>query len=208
MVGQKPSLAEQGLKLADAPVEDRRNDAAFERFATMTSLIREGRLNIGLPPVRYRDDTGVEVIFAHQLDSLRGAYWSGDWRLKWSQGLGGFAARGFGPSTVHDMIGGLNIAGAKFEAYISGTCRFMVGGGEKGGQISIEDLKSGYTVRPTLLPEASNQVTQVVVPASVSWRKVRLTVLSGNAILYGIQCQEPQPVVTNWSFDHSKLWSV
>lgn len=207
MVGQKPPLAEQGLKLADAPVEDRRNDNAFNDFVHGTWAIRHGN-DLGIPPVRYRDDVGVEVVFAHQLDSLMGAQWSGDWRLKWSQGLGGFAARGFGPSTVHDMIGSLNIAGAKFETFISGTCRFMVSGGAKGGQIAIEDLKSGYTVRPTLLPEASNQVTQVVCPASVSWRQVRLTVLSGSCILFGVQCQEPQPVVTGWSFDHSRLWSV
>ena len=200
MVGQKPSLAEQGLKLADAPVEDRRNDKAFTVFDVMTAEIRAGRLDLGIPPVRYRDDTGVEFVFAHQLDGLWGVQWSGDWRLKWSPGLGGFAARGFAGSKEH--------ATAMVECYISGTCRFMVSGGEKGGQVSIEDLKSGYTVRPTLLPEASNQVTQVVCPASVSWRQVRLTVLSGSCILFGIQCQEPQPVVASWSFDHSKLWSV
>jgi hypothetical protein len=193
MIGQNPSLAEQGLKLADAPVEDRRNDEAFDRFACMTACIWDG-FDLGLPPVRYRDDAGVEYIFAHQLDSLPYAKWNGDWRLKWSPGLGGFAARGFKDAT--------------FECYISGSCRFMVSGGPKGGQVAIEDLKSGYTVRPTLLPEASNQVTQVVVPASVSWRPVRLTVLSGDAVFYGIQCQEPQPTVTGWSFDHSKLWGV
>lgn len=195
MVGQKPSLAEQGLKLADAPVEDRRNDVAFHRFVGMTDAIRRGDMDVKGPPVRYRDDAGSEYIFAHQLSGLHASEWSGDWRLKWSPGLGGFATRGF-PDAV-------------FETYISGTCRFMIGGGEKGGQVAVEDLKSGYTVRPMLLPEASNQVTQVVVPASVSWRKVRLTVLSGNAILYGIQCQEPQPIISaKADFDHSKLWSV
>ncbi len=194
MIGQKPSLAEQGLTLATAPVEDRRNDAAFEFFKNRTALVRLGGLDLGIPSVRYRDDAGVEYMFAHQLDSLYGAHWNGDWRLKWSPGLGGFAARGFPNAT--------------FETYISGSCRFMVGGGAKGGQIAVEDLKSKYVVRPTLLPEASNQVTQVVVPASVSCRPVRLTVLSGEVVLFGIQCQEPQPVVTDWSFNYSKLWSV
>ena len=194
MIGQKPSLAEQGLKLADAPIEDRRNDDAFDRFATATRLIRDGERDLGIPPVRFRDDSGTECIFAHQLDGLWGSHWQGDWRLKWSPGLGGFAARGF--------------PGASWEARISGTCRFMVCGGEKGGQVQIEDLKSGYVVRPTLLPEASQQVTQVVAPVTVSWRVVRLTVLSGAVIFYGMQCQEPQPAVTGWAFDHSKLWSV
>jgi hypothetical protein len=194
MIGQQPSLADQGLKLADKPVEDRRNDEAFDRFATMTSLIRDDKLNLGIPPVRYRDDTGAEYVFAHQLDSLRGSYWDGDWRLKWSPGLGGFAARGFPNAT--------------FECCLSGSARFMVGGGVKGGQVAIEDLKSKYTVRPTLLPEASNQVTQVVAPASVSWRPVRLTVLSGDAVFFAIACQEPQPTAAGWSFDHSKLWKV
>ena len=194
MIGQKPSLAEQGLTLATAPVEDRRNDDAFLRFMSNTDDIRNGDLDLGLPPVRYRDDSGVQYVFAHQLDGLPYAKWEGDWRLRWSPGLGGFAARGY-----KDAI---------FEAYVSGSCRLMVGGGPKGGQIAVEDLKSKYVVRPTLIPEVSNQVTQVVVPASVSWRPVRLTVLSGEAILFGIQCQEPQPAVTDWSFDHSKLWRV
>jgi len=194
MIGQKPSLADQGLKLADAPVEDRRNDAAFAEFKDATAVLRAGDFDIGGPPVRFRGDDGTEIIFAHQLDSLRGAFWSGDWRLKWSPGLGGFAARGF-PQ-------------AGFECYASGTARFMVMGGEKGGQIQIEDTKSGYVVRPTLLPEASNQVTQVVAPTGVSWRLLRLTVLSGSALLYGMQFQEPQPTVGGWKFDHSKLWSV
>ena len=205
MIGQKPSLADQGLKLADAPVEDRRNDDAFDRFATMTSLIRENHLDIGISPVRFRGDDGTEIIFAHQLDSLRGAFWSGDWRLKWSPGLGGFAARGFSPALVNAKQ---PEPGASFECYASGTARFMVMGGEKGGQIQIEDTKSGYVVRPTLLPEASNQVTQVVAPTGVSWRLLRLTVLSGSALLYGMQFQEPQPTVGGWKFDHSKLWSV
>jgi hypothetical protein len=200
MIGQ--NLAEQGLQLADKPVEDRRNDDTFTNFVNSTSWIRGGARDIGIPPVRYRDDTGVEYVFAHQLDSLDGAQWSGDWRLKWSPGLGGFAARGF-PTYAES-----NRQATSFECYLAGACRFLVGGGTKGGQISIEDLKSKYTVRPTLLPEASNQVTQVVVPAQVAWRPVRLTVLSGDAVLFGIACQEPQPTVTGWSFDHSKLWPV
>ncbi len=194
MIGQQPSLAEQGLKLADAPVEDRRNDEAFNSFVYRTKSVRSGALDLGIPSIRYRDDSGVEYVFAHQLHGLRVASFVGDWRLKWSPGLGGFAARGF--------------KDAVFECYLSGSCRFMLSGGPKGGQVAVEDLKSGYTVRPTLLPEASNQVTQVVVPATVSWRPVRLTVLSGDAVFFGIQCQEPQPAVTSWSFDHSKLWKT
>jgi hypothetical protein len=194
MIGQKPSLADQGLKLADAPVEDRRNDAAFAEFKDATAALRAGDFDVGGPPVRFRGDDGTQIVFAHQLDSLDRAFWSGDWRLKWSPGLGGFAARGF-PQ-------------AGFECCASGTARFMVMGGEKGGQIQIEDTKSGYVVRPTLLPEAANQVTQVVAPTGVSWRLLRLTVLSGSCLLYGMQFQEPQPAVGGWKFDYSKLWPV
>jgi hypothetical protein len=194
MIGQVPSLADQGLKLATEPVEDRRNDDAFAHFKVVTHEIRNGQSSLGIPQVRFRGDDGTEIIFAHQLRSLIGTAWSGDWRLKWSPGLGGFAARGF--------------ANACFECFISGTVRFMVMGGEKGGQVQIEDTKSGYVVRPTLIPEASNQVTQVIAPANASWRLVRLTVLSGSALFFGLQCQEPQPVVGGWAFDHGKLWEV
>lgn len=195
MVGQKPSLREQGLELAQRPVEDRRNDDAFTRFAETTAAIRAGSLNLGGPPVRFRGDDGNEIIFAHQLNGLPAAEWTGDWRLKWSPGLGGFAARGF--------------ADATFTAMISGAAKFMVLGGEKGGQVAIEDLKSKYIVRPTLMPEISQQVTQVIAPAGVSYRPVRITVLSGSCIFFGIGCMEPQPVSTaNGGFDHSKLWPV
>jgi hypothetical protein len=194
MVGQKPSLAEQGLALAKNPVEDRRNDEAFAVFADRTRQVREGYCSIGAMPVRFRGDDGNELIFAHQLASLPDAQWTGDWKLKWSPGLGGFAARGF--------------AAASFVAMISGTARFMVMGGEKGGQVAIEDLKSGYVVRPQLLPEVSNQVTQVVAPVTVSFRPVRITVLSGSAIFYGIACVEPQPAIGGWTFSHDKLWPV
>jgi hypothetical protein len=193
MIGQKPSLAEQGLKIADAPVEDRRNDVAFQTYVDGTALIRECELDIGGPRTRFRGDDGVEIVFAHQLGGLRGSDWIGDWRLKRSPGLGGFAARGF--------------PGASFSCFVSGACRFMAMGGEKGGQIEISDAKSNYTVRPTLLPEASNQITQVVCPTQVSWRRLQLTVLAGSACLYGLSCQEPQPLVP-CEFDHSKLWPV
>lgn len=212
MIGQQPPLHEQGLKLADAPVEDRRNDKAFSYFRDMTRLIRTEALDIGLLPVRFRGDDGNECIFAHQLDSLAstnwgkidtktGTCWNGDWRLKWSPGLGGFAARGFAPDSAKGI-------GAQFECMLSGTARFMLSGGEKGGQVAVEDMKSGYIVRPTLIPESSNQVTQVIVPCSVSWRKVRLIVLQGSCIFYGIQCVEPQPVVKAWTFDYNQLWPV
>jgi hypothetical protein len=192
MIGQKPSLRDQGLELATKPVEDRRNDEAFGRFAVNTRLIRDGSLSLNGPPVRFRGDNGEELIFSHQLDGLPGASWQGDWKLKWSPGLGGFAARGF--------------AGASFSAMISGPCKFMVMGGEKGGQIAVEDIKSGYTVRPQLLPEVSQNVTQVVAPCGVSSRTVRLSVVSGSCIFYGLSCQEPQLTVNGYSFDHSKLW--
>ena len=194
MIGQQPSLADQGLKIASEPVGDRRNDKAFTTFVDSTGCIREGKLTLGVPPIRFRDDAGAEIIFAHQLDGLVGAEWTGDWRLKWSPGLGGFAARGQ--------------KDAEFLALLSGSCRFMVMGGEKGGQVAIEDVKSGYVIRPTLLPEASQQVTQVVVPTTVSWRPVRLTVIDRSAVLYGISCSEPQPAVVGWNFDHGKLWPV
>lgn len=195
MVGQIPSLADQGLTLATRPVDDRRNDKAFDQFARTTAAIRAGELSINTMPARFRGDDGTEIIFSHQLDGLPNAEWTGDWRLKWSPGLGGFAARGF--------------TGSSFSSTISGTCHFMVMGGEKGGQIAVEDLKSGYVVRPQMLPEASNQVTQVVAPANVSSRMVRLTVLSGSCIFYGLTCQEPQPVSSAADgFDHSKLWSA
>ncbi len=195
MIGQVPSLSDQGLKLVTAPVEERRNPVAFAHFRDTTARVLSRDLDLALP-VRFRDDTGKEYIFAHQLASLEGAEWGdGDeaWKLHWSPGFGGFAARGE--------------KGETFSCLLSGSASFLVGGGDKGGQVSVEDLKSGYVVRPTLLPVVSQQVSQVIAPAGVSWRRVRLTVLSGSCIFYGIQCQEPQPSAP-FFFNHSRLWPV
>jgi len=205
MVGQKPSLKDQGLELVTRAVEDRRNDDAFALFAENTRRIRNRELDLGGPPIRFRGDNGEEIIFAHQLGGLLGVEWQGDWRLKWSPAFGGFAAQGFCASSI--MSEGTR-ENASFTAIVSGPVKFMVMGGDKGGQIAVEDIKSGYIVRPQLMPSAAQSITQVVAPCAVSSRKVRITVLSGSCAFYGLSCIESQPTVTGYSFDHSQLWPI
>lgn len=193
MIGQTPSLADQGLTLVHEPVEARRDDKAFDRFVMNTALIRSGLLKIpGCDPWFHADD-GI-IIFAHFFRTLPGFELSGDWRHKFAQGFGPFAMRG--------------LVDASITLELSGPVKFMLSGGPKGGQAQVEDLKSGYVVRPTLNPEVDGNILQAVVPASVSTRRVRVTVLKGEVVLYGVHCREPQAQAQGWVFEHSALPSI
>lgn len=189
MIGQEPPLAEQGLKLVEEPFEPLRNDEAFARYVETTRRIRDGEIRVGTTRAIYRDDTGSTLYFPHQIGAIDGAEFTGDWRLKWTQGFGPFAYR----------------AGAEcsLTVTVSGPCEFLVAGGAKGGQVLVEDLRSGYSVKPTLPP--GDQIMSLVVPCGVSHRAVRLTMLAPGPVFHGLRCRERQVMQQGWLFDHSQL---
>lgn len=193
MIGQVPSLAEQGLVLATGPVEARRDAFVFDMFVGHTRSIREETYQPGWNGVRYRSDEGLTTIFAHQVRGLdASAPYEGEWRLRNSQGFGPFAWRAAAP-------------GATFETYVSGACDLMVSGGLDGGEVEVLDLQSGYICKPRLPHETQQgQVMHLQVPANVSYRKIRLVAHSPGISFFGLRCREPQPE-RNWTFDHSCL---
>lgn len=203
MIGQEPALEEQGLTLAAGPVEARRDDKAFETLVARTALIREGAVR--LPDGRFmRNDDGSCTVMPHQVSQLGGGY-EGDWRLKWSQGLGPFAwqAAWDGKSNIGQTFSE-NLA--RLVCPISGPCSLLVSGGEKDGKVTAADEASGWEITTELQPEGANgQIMNLQVPGSISYRNISLTALTPGIVFYGIVCAEQQLYFPEIKFDHSVL---
>lgn len=198
MIGQKPSLADQGLKLVDRTDGDRGKDR-FRNYVEATRQIRGGELAIPCP-IRFRGDDGTETIFAHQLRTLVGAEFTGNWKLRWHQGFGPFAWQAVKHGDITQAWGQ-----STFECMLAGPAEIIVTGGEKGGRVQVEDLASGYIVRPVLPPDVSGQMMQAILPSGISWRPVRVTALTPGVTFYAIRCREVQPAVGGVDFNHAHL---
>lgn len=187
MVGQEPSLEEQGLKLVTEEAERFRDDKAFARFAMRTRAIRQG----GWKPQaitrihRASGNLGASLIFPHQMN----ADWEGDWRLKWSQGFGPFSWRA-------------NADGCRLEIEVFGPAGFCLSGGERAARVTLTDTESGFEIDPEV-PPSSHGITQLQVPGGVSLRNIVMTCAQG-AVFYGMMTAEPQPE-TDHKFDYSVL---
>jgi hypothetical protein len=193
MIGQEPSLEEQGLTLITEEVERFRNDEAFELYARGTAAIREGtwRPQVITPVHRSSMNGGTSLIFPHQMTEYDR---EGDWRLKWTQGFGPFSWRS-------------NDAGApdnpcRLQVKIFGACVILVSGGEREAKVTVIDTHSGYEIAPEV-PPASHGITQLAVPGACAYRDIVIYIANGG-IFYGIQCQEPQPLPSD-KFDYSDL---
>lgn len=193
MIGQTPSLAEQGLTIATKPVVDRIDsyEYGFEIYRDRLEEIRDGRLKPAWPGL-FHTEPGCSVIFPHQLKYVGGSY-SGDWMLKWAMAFGPFAWK------AGDDQPSLRVP-------VLGSCDVLVSGGEKGGKVKVIDKQSGFEASPTLQPEGSQgQVLALNVPSSCGYREIEMTCLTSGTVFYGIKCREPQPYNPSLSFDHSWL---
>lgn len=199
MIGQKPSLAEQGLTLATGPVDHLRNEDAFRLYHRRLFYMWKGVADITTSPPIHRDVLGNFTIFPHQMHRLNGVY-AGAWRLKWTQGFGPFSWVATSP-------------GDSLTVPLAGHCDLMVSGGpspaeggKSGAQVEIVDDHSGFSCSPVLAPEGpSTQIVAIPVPANVSYREVRLTALSPGVTFYGIRTREPQMLYNGSRFDHTML---
>lgn len=190
MIGQDPPLEAQGLRLTDKPVELLRNPKAFDRFVTETARIRDGQLSLGDQRLAWVGDSW--ICFTHQIGLLGGTVSSG-FRSVWSQGFGPWAYE----STDEE---------AEVFVPISGPCSFIVSGGKAGGKVELTDTHSNYQVAPELPPEGPDrQTVQLAVPGNVTYRTIRLRMLSPGTRFYGIRLHEPQPIDPAWVFDHADL---
>lgn len=192
MIGQIPLLHDQGLELAQSEIEARRNNKAFKLYARNMDLIREGAFEISEPGIIHRQQGG-QLFFPAQMGYLPDSKYSGDWRLKWSQGFGVFSFRA-------------GQGGASLVARISGSCSFLVSGGETGAAMSITDIRSGFKAEPWLPPE-DGRFVEVNVPGGPVPREIILKASEG-AVFYGLQTIDLQMIDTTFKFDWSILPEV
>ena len=191
MIGQVPSLEEQGLRLVrEAP--DISSDTTFEIYRDRTAAIRAGELDLGACGARYQDpSTGLWWIWPHQVPTMDGAY-SEDWHLVSTPGFGIWSWKS------GDVLPQLYLP-------VLGPCDILVSGGEHGGSIELVDLESGFTCHPKLPPAPPGQLLQIQCPAAVSYRTLRLTMKSPGLIFYGLFCRERQVTLPHVKFNHHTL---
>lgn len=203
MIGQEPSLAEQGLTLTTGPVDALRNDKAFDTLVERMALIGDGHFQ--MPDPRFLVEDGNTTIFPHQIPMLGGRF-DGDWSLKWCQGFGPFAWKAGAP--VEEFYAGHGNVGethTRVSIPVSGPCQLLVSGGEHGGRVTIRDEMSGYEITTEVAPEGpQGQVLPMSVPGN-AYRTIQLTALSPGITFYGLVVREAQPVWPNARFDHSVL---
>jgi hypothetical protein len=196
MIGQAPPLEQQGLELvpwADACrnglLPNANNDPAFELYRANLADIRAKHSRLDAPDIIVRQGGGM-IFFAHQLGYLAGGpTWQGTSELLWSQGFGPFAYRA-GP-------GGMSLA-----VRLSGSCSFLVAGGNTGGKVSVEDMRSAFRSAPEL--PAESPIIEVVVPGSPVPRELKVSFDEGT-VFSGIQTVEPQMLDTTFRFDWHQL---
>jgi len=205
MIGQNPPLAEQGLTLASTIMLQRVDDIAFDRFRENIAWIREGGLSLGVDTrFHYDINTATWTYYPHQMHMLCGTY-NGDWRLIEARGWGTFVWEA--GNTVGDMDAdtGEQIGNASLTVPVFGPCSVLLSGGKTGGKVRVEDEQSGFKAEPELLPEEGNGVLQMMVPAGLSYRNIRITALTPGVRFFGIQSRDKQPCIPNVSFNHSML---
>lgn len=192
MIGQSPTLAEQGLELTTSDVPARRDPIAFELFAERTRQIREGRLLLASQVQEISPRIGeTRIVFAHQAQKF-GAKLSGAWRSKWEQGFGGIAFRA-------------GEGGASLTVPAYGTCSFLVSGGASGARCAVRDTVSGYSNARELPPAEHTQgFTNLVVPGAVTYRAIELELDEGG-VFYGYSSNEDQPWRPDVKFDYETL---
>jgi hypothetical protein len=192
-------IASQGLKMADGRYDLLRNEKAFDTFSNRTARIR-GKAWEPLGS-RIQHVGGAYTYFPHQIPGIGGTY-SGSsrdsgtgWRLKWCQGFGPFVweAGTTGPAMLGEPTA--------LEVPVLGPCEVLLGGQ---GKARVTDTHSGYSI-DTSPADAGQGILQVPVPSGVSYRTVRVEVLSPGAGFYGIRTREPQSWLTGYRFDHSCL---
>lgn len=189
MIGQVPSLAEQGLALVERPVELLRNDKKLLTYRDNLHALCDERSLSMTNSALFKDPSGGLTAFAHQVGYL-GAKYSDGWRLQWSQGFGPFAWRAEEAASV--------------QLSALGSIEFLVSGGEKGAKVRAVDTESGYEISPELPPAGTHQLPQLLVPGLYSQRDVVLEVEPG-AVFYGVRSNWPQMIDLMFGFDYNCL---
>lgn len=192
MIGQIPSLAEQGLTLATGKRLTQHGEFGF--YADNLAEIRAGTLQIPESRPFHQQGRGQWLHFAHHVPAFPQFEQNDKWRLKWVQGFGPFA-------WVAEE------AGARISMRVSGPCGLMASGGEKGAQVRARDMYSGYEMEPVLRPahQMQSPIMSLTIPGSISSRVIEFEALEPGAVFHGISVEDPQPFNPLISFTHATL---
>lgn len=190
MIGQYPSLEEQGLRLVKEPVKILRDDKRLEVFKGRLNSVFRAELALSAGSVLLKDPSGGCTIFAHQV-GLLGAGFEGSWRHQWSQAFGPHAWRA-------DEDGG------RITIPAFGAIEILATGGKQGAVVRVRDTESGYEIAPLLGPEDGQRIPQLIIPGGFSQREVEVTCEPG-AVFYGLRTVWPQVFDLTYKFDFSVL---
>ena len=212
MIGQNPPLAEQGLTIVREPKKYADIFALCEdsihycNYRQRMEDIRNGKRAIGVDTRFHFDlNTSTWTYYPHQMHMIAGRY-EGDWRLIEARGWGTFVwEAGTGQLAAETVDGDPDSVWPSLTVPIFGACAVLVSGGKTGGKFRVEDEQSGFKAEPELLPEEGNGVLQMMVPAGLSYRNLRITALTPGVRFFGIQSRDRQPCIPNATFDHSML---
>ena len=192
MIGQVPSLKDQGLELTTLhsdPDLITAQQCTFENYAAVLDNIRKGYYVPEAPGMIHRDGASM-LFFPHQLGAINALFEKDWWKLKWSQGFGPFA---------YQARAGI----AAMSVSVSGPVSFLVTGGDTGSSVTIEDARSGFKFAPDLPPAGNNPIS-ITVPGGPIPRLITAEFAEG-AVFYGLSCEQPQMIDTTFKFDWSQL---
>jgi hypothetical protein len=194
MIGQVPPLEQQGLTIV-TDTSSALSSNLFVFYRDRLQQIRDGKLK--LPDTLFhRDSNGGYTIFAHQIGAIGGHY-QGKWKLKDAPGFGPFGW--IADSHQEDWDPRIQIP-------VFGPCEILVSGGKEGGQVLIVDEQSGFNAKPVLPAEGGQgTVVSVNLPGNVSYRTIRITMMTPGCIFYGLRTRDEQPRVSGWKFDWNTL---
>ena len=208
MIGQNPPLAEQGLTIAARPVEARRSEDMAQAYFSTLKRIRDGRYdpNEFKTPHPFSPSQQSYIVFPHQVVGI-GGWYDGSWRLKEVRGWGTFAWTAVEPlSILEGPKDDETAVDTQVHLPVIGACTLMIGGGEKGGEVFIEDKHTGYSQKLTVKPEASSQVASIVIPPTMVRRTISITFRTPGVTFYGLTCREPQLYLpAEGGFTHKQL---
>lgn len=204
-VTQLEKIKDQGLALTKKPVKELDNPKAFTKYARNLERVRKGEAIFPVTPGLRLFYGDTWTIFPHQLPSL-GAVYSGDWRFQWALAYGCFAWKA-GPGLADEACS----TPVRWDnppivhIPVMGAIDVLVSGGDKGGQVKVEDESSGFTCSPGMPPEADAGSLAISVPGHCSYRTIKVTALTPGLVFYGIRSKEPQLYLPQIKFNSNVL---
>lgn len=182
MIGQDIPLDQQGLRLVQDDVVERRDDAAFERFRDALHVIEDGSSVYPRSDFRMRNPGGI-FVGPHHI-ACYGAKLDGKWKCRWNQGLGPFAYEAAEDASVRIPL--------------FGPCAIHVGG----GKVRVSDSATGFEQEIDLA--GIDVIASIPIPRDHQVGTVEV-MLEPGAALCGVETTFEQLVRTNQTFDHSRL---